>query len=396
MKYLITKIFFFVIFLVILILIITLARGYRLDLEEKKITPTGILVVSSSPDGAKIFLNDKFYGATNSNINLSPGKYFLEIKKDGYTTWQKQITIKGEIVIKVDALLYLKNPTLSPITSLGIIKALFSEKTGKLIIVSQNQDLEKDGIYLLETNRWPISLFNPLKLLLLKNDFFPYEDLNSFQLTLSPEGKQIMISSLENHFLISAEEKTKDIFNVTNSKEIITDVWRKEEEEKKKKILETFKDPLPKIASDSFRIISFSPDQTKILYQANNDFLLPLIIKPALIGANQTPEERNIKKNNFYVYDKKEDKNFLIKNWEAGLENFDDLILWYPDSQHLITQEEKQISMMDYDGMNKQTVYSGPFEKGFFAVISDGKILILANLNPRNNKLPDVYAVGIR
>lgn len=393
MRSIISRVIFLIIFLLILSGIILIARGYRFNPSKKTITPTGILVVSSYPDGAKIYLNGQFYGATNSNINLLPGNYLLEVKKNGYTTWKKEITIKGEVVVKADALLYLQNPTLSPITSLGVIKAVYSERTGKSVIFSQNDNLEKDGIYLLETNRRPLSLFDPLKLLLLKNDYFPENNLEEFNPIISPDGKQIMLSSDNLSYLISSEEKTKDVFDITNSKEIILEAWEKEIEKSHKKILETFKEPFPKIASDSFRIISFSPDETKILYQAKQDVSIPIILKPPLIGTNQTKEERNIKKDNLYVYDKKEDKNYLIENCSLKIEN---CLFWYPDSQHLVIKEEKQISMIDYDGTNKQTVYSGPFEKDFLAVTSDGKILILANLNPQNNKLPDVYAVGIK
>lgn len=393
MRFIITRIIFLIIFLLILSGIILIARGYRFNPSKKTITPTGILVVSSYPDGAKIYLNGKFFGATNSNLNLLPGRYLLEIKKSGYTPWKKEITVKGEVVVKIDALLYLQNPTLSPITSLGVIKAVYSERTGKSVIFSQNDNLEKDGIYLLETNRRPLSLFDPLKLLLLKNDYFPENNLEEFNPIISPDGKQIMLVSNDFSYLISSEEKTKDIFDITNSKETVLEAWEKEIEKYHKKIIETFKDPLPKIASDSFKILSISPDETKILYQAKKEASIPAIIKPPLIGTNQTKEERNIKKDNFYIYDKKEDKNYLIENCSLKIEN---CLFWYPDSQHLVIKEEKQISMIDYDGTNKQTVYSGPFEKDFLAVTSDGKILILANLNPQNNKLPDVYAVGIK
>ena len=70
--------------------------------------------------------------------------------------------------------------------------------------------------------------------------------------------------------------------------------------------------------------------------------------------------------------------------------------MWYPDSQHIVINEGKTIAVVDYDGQNKQTVYSGPYQKNFFALTTDGKILGLANLNPEMNDYPDIYAVGIR
>ena len=109
------------------------------------------------------------------------------------------------------------------------------------------------------------------------------------------------------------------------------------------------------------------------------------MIKPVMIATNQTPEERSIKKGKTYVYDRKEDKNYQISNSK-----------WYSDSRHLIIEENKKISIVDYDDTNKQTVYSGPFESSFFNPTSDGKVIVLINLNSQVNELPDLYLVGIR
>jgi hypothetical protein len=409
MKSFITQIIFVAFFIFVLIVLIGYTRGYRLNFSQKTISPTGILVASSYPDGAKIYLNGKLYGATNSNLTLPPGKYFLEIKKDGYSTWKKQLTIKGELVVKADALLFPQNPSLSPITSLGVVKVYFSQNSGKTVIFSQNNDPEKEGIYLLDNIKKPLSIFNPLKLLSKKSSFLgdfdtfdklsvnPEQsrgvDLKDTEIKFSPDGKQIIFTTPLSSFILSSEEETKQPFDISNSKETIEEAWQKEQEKNLQKILETFSDPLPKIASDSFKIVSFSPDESKILYEATKSATIPLIIDPPLIAANQTKEERTLKKDSLYIYDKKEDKNFEIKNLKLKIKNS---ILWYPDSQHLIINEEKQISICDYDGENKQAVYSGPFEQDFVAVTSDGKLLILANLNPQTNKLPDVYAVGIK
>lgn len=396
MKSFLARLLIIAFFLVSLFFLIAYARGYRINLKKKGLEPTGILVASSVPDGAKIYIDDKLKGATNSNISLPPGKYQVEIKKDGYTSWQKTLNIKGELVVKAAALLFPQNPSLSPATSLGVVKAQFDPRSNKITILSQNQDEEKDGIYLLDSSRRTLTLFSPLKLLLLKSNI-PYQfNFEDSSILFSPDGKQILFSidkPAAASFLLSSEEETEAPFEITKSGEAIVEAWQKEETENIKRILQTFKDPIPKIASDSFRIVAFSPDETKILYQAEKKVEFPLIIDPPLIGANQEEEERSIKKSSFYIYDKTEDKNFNIQDSGVNIQNS---TLWFPDSNHLILSEPEKISVMDYDGTNKQTIYSGPHEKDFFAVSSDGKLLILANLNPETNKLPDVYAVGIR
>lgn len=389
-----------VIFLIFLLALILYARGYRVGLSQKNLVATGILVASSYPDGAKIYVNGQLKGATNSNLSLSPGTYLVEIKKDGYYAWSKNLTIRGEIVVDADALLLPQNPSLSPLTSLGIVKAHFSEKYSQVVIFSQIGDQNKDGVYLLETSKKPLSIFNPLKLLVLKSALPPEIDLSQARVRFSPDGKEILLSFyqlrtnlLTASYLLPTSDQTKELFAITKSQAAIETAWRQQEEKKLQKILETFKPPIGQIASESFDTVSFSPDESKILYLAKTDRVLPPVIQPPLIGTNQTPQQRNVQRNHLYVYDKKEDKNFFIENCGLKIEN---CILWYPDSAHLVINQGETISVVDYDGTNKRTVYSGPYDKEFLSITTDGNILILTSLNQGLNTLPDVYAVGLK
>lgn len=414
MKKLFIRFIFLLIFFFSFFAIILYTRGYRINISQKGLTSTGILVASSFPDGAKIYIDGILRGATNSNLSLPPKKYHIEIKKDGYSSWEKDLIIKGELVIKTDAMLFPQNPSLSPITSLGVVKAQFSEKDNEMILLSNNQNIKKDGVYLLETSKRSLSIFNPLRLLTLKSTFKEEFDFKNTAIKFSPDGKQIIFSIFELNkktkkniplsvYLISTEQENKELFDITKSKETMEEAWTEEQKINLDKILETLKKPLPKIAGQSFEIISFSPDESKILYRAKENITVPTIIKPPLIASNQTKEQRNLKKNSIYVYDKKEDKNFLIANYlsakQAGklpISKIENSILWYSNSTHLVLNEKERIALVGYDGENKQVVYSGPHESDFLAVTADGKLLILANLNSHFNKLPDIYAVGIR
>src|SRR5205814_1166492 len=119
---------------------------------------------------------------------------------------------------------------------------------------------------------------------------------------------------------------------------------------------------LKTVIAQDFDALEWSPDQTKILYVASQSATLPIIIKPPLIGANQTKEEREIKKGVRYVYDIKEDKNFLL---DAALQNGKDQqqqpIAWLASSKHLLYVKDKKIHVVDYDGTNDKTIYAGPF-----------------------------------
>jgi len=384
------KVIIVVSFFVILAGIITYARGYRLDFKKKSLLPTGILAISSSPKAAKVFINDELKGATDINLTLVPGRYSVEIKKEGYLTWSRSYNLKGELVLPVEALLFPNNPSLSPLTNLGIVKAFPLDQTGRVIIFADNDDITKDGIYFFDVSK-KISLFPPLKQIILKQDLGLSPDINfgEAEVYFSPDYKQMIVDWGENAHLLSIDDDNAPL-DVNNSKKVIIDAWEKEKEVEKLKIFETFPKDMVKIATESFKIISFSPDETKVLYQAIVPLELIPVLSPPMIATNQTQEERTLKKDVFYVYDKKEDKNYRISN------QIDNRVLWFPDSKHLIFKEGKKIALTDYSGENKQTVYSGPFESSFFTTTSDGKIVVLINLNPDINKQPDLYLVGIR
>ena len=71
--------------------LILFAKGYRPNLPEKKLDPTGLLVATSTPDGAQILVNGKVTSATNTTLSLSPATYEIEIKKDGFQPWKKTL-----------------------------------------------------------------------------------------------------------------------------------------------------------------------------------------------------------------------------------------------------------------------------------------------------------------
>ncbi len=61
---------------------------------------TSSIAITSVPDGADVFLNDKKQGVTPFNLdNLNPGTYNLNVSKDGYILYSEQVTIaKGDTI----------------------------------------------------------------------------------------------------------------------------------------------------------------------------------------------------------------------------------------------------------------------------------------------------------
>lgn len=394
------RLFVIAIFLLLLFFAIAYARGYRFDMKKGVLSSTGILAVTSNPKAAKIYVNSELKGATDSNLSLPPGIYSVEIKKDGYTGWIKKVNLKGELVISLDALLFPLNPSLSPLTNLGIVKASPLDQTDKILVFADSNDVTKDGIYLFDAGKKPISLLSPLKRIILKKNFHQAFDLTSSTTYFSPDFKQVIVEFQVDiihsfAYLLSLEEENLTAFDITKSKATLLEAWNKEQDTANLKVLETYPKEIAKIATDSFHIISFSPNDTKMFYQVKEPISLPLGITPPLIATNQTKEERSLKKDHLYVYDMKEDRNYEISAPVSRVQP-PDFIQWYPDSKHLSFNDNKKIVVIDYDGTNKQSVYSGPFDESFFTITGDGSLITLSNLNPETNKLPDLYAVGIK
>ena len=123
---------------------IKLAQGYRPDFSTKSLLPNGLLVATSNPNGAQLYIDGRLKSATNTTLNLSPGEYEVEIKKDGYIPWKKTLIIKKELVTKTDAYLFPTFPDFKPLTFTGVESPILSPDGQKVVFaVSENSNSSK-------------------------------------------------------------------------------------------------------------------------------------------------------------------------------------------------------------------------------------------------------------
>jgi len=68
---------------------------------------------------------------------------------------------------------------------------------------------------------------------------------------------------------------------------------------------------------------------------------------------------------------------------------------WFPDSKHLLFVQDGKIKIMEYDGQNSTTVYSGPFANDFVYPWPDGsKLIIKTSFSPDS---PDnLYVIDLK
>jgi len=379
--------------------VIAYGRGYRFNFKQKTIGSTGLISATSDPLGASIFIDGKKVGATNTTVTIKPGWYTITFAKEGYQSWEKHIRVQGEVVAQANGTLYPTNPSLSTITTSGVANPVLSPDGSKLAYVvptviettNSAQMVERSGIWILDLVDKPLGLNRDAKQI-LKSDAI---DMSAAVLSWSPDNKQLMIDvptaqKTTASYLVDTDKLNEFAKPVYIKRDVINE-WNTIAKTKETEKLSTLTPELIDIATQSMKIIAFSPDERNILYEATAAATIPQIITPPLIGTNPTEDVRDIKPYSIYTYDIKEDRNYLIGD-ATTLK-----LQWMPTSRHLITVSKDKIEVIDYDGMNRKTLYAGPFWDAFVAPwTSANKLVILTNLIPTASTLPNLYAINIR
>lgn len=91
-------------FCALLPIVLSYALGYKIDYHGLRIYKTGILYVESLPAGASIYLSGKMLGdVTPAQIEeLRPGIYKVEVRRDGFYPWEKEIVVRPNMVTRAD------------------------------------------------------------------------------------------------------------------------------------------------------------------------------------------------------------------------------------------------------------------------------------------------------
>ena len=364
------------------------ARGYRLNQDTMEFGPHGLLVANSDPNGASVLINGELKTATNATIPLSPDTYDITVKKEGFIPWNKRITISKEEVTQINVSLFASAPSLSAVTFSGSYSPVVSPDSTKIlfaVLSATNGDTEdKQGLWILETVNLPLGFNREPRRITDGN-------LTDAVWEWSPDSREILLTTKTGTFLLQASEFTRQAqrVNVASQKQIILSDW----EEKKKVRLQAQLAKLPDELEDVFLFnttnLQFSPDENKILYTASGSASLKDGLIPPLPGSSTQKQERMIKDTKTYIFDIKEDRNFEIAS-------VDQPIYWFPTSLHVIMPEENKISIMEYDGTNKQTVFTGSYVYPYaYSASNTNRLLILTNFGA-DSALSNLYSLSVK
>lgn len=377
------------------ILVVLYGKGYRFGIGSGKIefNGTGLLVAKSIPDGAQVFVDGKLKTATDNTINIAPGEYEVKITKEGYFEWNKKVKIQTEVVTKAEALLIPTAPKLESITDIGAARPIIDPTLTKVAFVVSSQSASRNGIYVFDMRS------NPL--LTLQNSSTQIVDdstdiFSEAEISWSPDGKDLIatisagrISSTT--YLLDTDRANNPPNDITETLSTVNTTWTKIKANKDKAVIDSLPRGVRAVVKSHFNIVSYSPDQNKILYKASRSGQLPIIITPRLIGVNSTDEDRNLESGSYYVYDIKEDHNYKINS-----DNFKGAFSWFTDSKHLIYVKNNELHLIEYDGLNDTVVYAGPFIQNYVFPWPDStRIVILTNLG-NGNILPNLYTISLK
>ena len=379
------------------IFVIKLAKGYKPDFSQKTFRATGLLVATSIPDGGQIFVDGKLKSATNTTISLSPDTYEVEIKKDGFNLWKKTLKIEKELVVKTEAYLFPQVPDLKALTFTGAANPTLSPDETKVVYSVSKAEIGKNGLWVQELSELPFGISHEPRQILQSAP--GGRDFSKATFRWSQDSKQVLVTlksgKTEENFLIDPNtlNSATELIDVTSNLPIIRQQWEKEEKQKRNQRLTKLPPELLEILKSGSKDIVFSLDETKILYTATASAQIKDNLIPQIPAASTQKQERTLKPGQTYIYDIKEDRNFLIT--ETGQKTEGLALSWFPTSKHLIQVEKEKITIMEYDGTNRTVVYFGPYEFPFaFPFPSGNKILILTALG--KDQPFNLYAVSLR
>ena len=167
------------VFLIISPILILYSQGYRFDFEKRTFVKTGGLFIKAQPKQVEVFLNGKFVKKTDLFFGslliqkLLPKKYKIEVKKEGFSSWEKNLEIQPNKVTEAkNIILFPKKIDLEKLVS--FVEDFYPLADKKRIILKEKSE---EG--------WMLSLYDIEKnftTLLVKEKTFSRDGANLINL----------------------------------------------------------------------------------------------------------------------------------------------------------------------------------------------------------------------
>ncbi len=140
----IVYVFFIIVFLVVAPLVILYTQGYRYNFERRTVQKTGIMIVSSIPRKADIYLNNTRYAEQQTPTKIEqllPGDYEIRLEKEGYHSWHKRLPVFENGSTFAEKVILWKNNAATIATSTSITNWQQQRSRGDVALLGTNGSL---------------------------------------------------------------------------------------------------------------------------------------------------------------------------------------------------------------------------------------------------------------
>lgn len=396
----------FAILLLVATVAIFYARGFKPNLQDRTIERTGLIVANSSPTGANVYIDGRLTSATNTTITyLEPKTYKIRIEKDGYTFWEKDITVHEDLATEIDALLFPLAPEIKPLTTTGATNPTLSPSGGKIAYGTAGT---RGGLYVLPMERTALPFNQNARRVVANTNTF---DFSKAKFIWDPDSKDLIArfedanGSANANLLLDSEKADQEARDITASLTATIASWQQTVNER----AQTAAIPIPdevKSATSSGLLANINlpqpsptpspPPQLRGRAQTQTTPVNTPLINYLPTGMIFSPDEEKIlfknNENKYKVYDLKTKQEFTLPDLQDLIN-----ISFFPDSKHLVIAQKDSISIIETDGLNKITVYSGKFENGFvFAHPSASRLIILTTLAQPEGTTANLYSINLK
>lgn len=383
------------------------ARGFKPNLQKRSIERTGLLVANSTPTGANVYLDGRLTSATNTTITyLEPKTYKIKIEKDGYTSWEKDMEIKADLAVEIEALLFPLAPEIKPLTTTGATNPTLSPNGGKIVYGTSGT---RGGAYILSMERSPLPFSQNARLIAKNTTSFDFSksdfiwDPDSKELIAVFEGDNVAASA---NLILNSETTDQEPRDITASLAATIASWQQTINERAQTAAIPVPDEVKSATTSGLLATGISPvslpsptpspktaKQSPTARQPDSP-IARLNYHPT--GMIFSPDEEKVLYKNseekYKIYDLKLKQEFTLPDLPDLIN-----ISFFPDSKHLVIAQKDAISIIETDSNNKITVYSGKFENGFvFAHPSGTRLIILTTLAQTEGSPPNLYSINLR
>ncbi|RJP47634.1 MAG: PEGA domain-containing protein [Armatimonadetes bacterium] len=368
------------------------AKGYTFSPQKGGIVGTGIITVSSVPEGALVYIDEHLTTATDTTLSqLTPGSYKIKLVKEGFIPWEKQVEVKMGLVSEIKATLFPALPTIYPLTYNGVVNPVLSPDGQKLAfavpMTPDPQARQKGGVWVWTMTSAPISFSRsaePHQIVVSSTGL----DFTNADFRWSPDSKSLLVSieegkkegaAFERNYLLSSDRLTDagDLRDITPLLDQTTRGWEEDQKIKEEARILAIEDlKVRQIASTSAftgklsstkegkngGFLRWSPDETKLLIKDGQDYK---------------------------VYDLAEKKEYLLPKALS--------YSWLPESRHLVMVEEGKVSVAEFDGSNVAVIYAGRFEQGaVFSWPDSSRLVLLTSFNTPTASVPNLFGINLK